>query len=333
MPQPQGPLRAYYRLVPQIKALEPERRRTWVSLVAAWTGLAVPGLLLGVWLWRMGGGGFHLITPPLAAAGLAAWLSPSLIYPFKHEFKRKVIRPMMRELLRDVDYAPLGSVSALDLEASLLFSEPLTGVEGEDLVIGRHEDVDIKFSEVVAYREVETQGAAIPLAPRSREKFRTKQVVFRGLFFVAEFNKPTRGQVVVHPDRLEGRLGPLAAALQPRRDGEGLVHVRMEDPRFERHYVVYASSPETAHYALTPALMEQLAEFRERVGAPVAFSIHYGKLYMAVATRKNMLEPPLFGPLASPRVFRGYLEDVELFLALVESLGLNRRIWGEGTWP
>ncbi|WP_456447901.1 DUF3137 domain-containing protein, partial [Oceanithermus sp.] len=82
-----------------------------------------------------------------------------------------------------------------------------------------------------------------------------------------------------------------------------------------------------------PALMEQLAEFRERVGAPVAFSIHYGKLYMAVATRKNMLEPPLFGPLASPRVFRGYLEDVELFLALVESLGLNRRIWGEGTWP
>jgi len=333
MSTPPGPLRAYYRLVPRIRGLEPERRRTWVSLIAAWAGLVIPGLLLGVWLWRLGGGWFHLIAPPLAAAALAAWLSPSLIYPFKHEFKRKVIRPMMRELLRGVDYAPLGSVSALDLEASLLFSEPLAGVEGEDLVIGRHEDVDVKFSEVVAYREVETRGAGTPLAPRSGQKLRIKQVVFRGVFFVTEFNKPTRGQVVVYPDRLEPHLGPIAAALQPRRDEAGLVQVRMEDPRFERDYVVYASSPETAHYALTPALMEQLAEFRKRVGAPVAFSIHYGKLYMAVATRKNMLEPPLFGPLASPRIFRDYLEAVGLFLALVESLTLNRKIWGEGTWP
>lgn len=333
MPPAQGPLRAYYRLVPRIKALEPERRRAWISLGAAWAGLVIPGLLLGFWLWRLGGGWLYFLTPPLAAAALAAWLSPSLLYPFKHEFKREVIRPMMRELLQDVDYAPLGSVSALDLEASLLFSVPISGVEGEDLVIGRHDGVEVKFSEVVGYSEIRSRGRATLHTPGDDAELKTKQIVFRGLFFVADFNKPTRGQVVVHPDRLEGRLGPIAGTLQPRRDGAGLVHVRMEDPRFERHYVVYASSAETAHYALTPALMEQLAEFRERVGAPVAFSIQYGKLYMAVATHKDMLEPPLFGPLASPRVFRNYLEDVELFLSLVEALGLNRKIWGEGTWP
>lgn len=324
-----GPLRAYYRLVPQIRALEPERRRTWTGLLAAWAGLVVPGLLLGLWLWRLGGGWFYLTLPPLAAAALAAWLSPSLIYPFKHEFKRKAIRPLMRELLQDVDYAPLGSVSPLDLEASLLFSEPLSGVEGEDLVIGRHDDVKVKFSEVVGYREVDSRGTPL----RGEPSVKTRRIVFRGLFFVADFNKPARGQVVVHPDRLEAHLGPVAGALQPRRDRAGLVHVRMEDPRFERYYTVYASSPQAAHYALSPALLEQLAEFRERVGAPVAFSVHYGKLYLAVATHKNLLEPPLLGPLSSPRVFRDYLEDVELFLSLVESLGLNRNVWGEGTWP
>ena len=333
MPAPHGPLRAYYRLVPYLRRLEPERRKTWASLAAAWAGLVLPGTLLGVWLWNLGGGWLHLLAPPLAAAAVAAWLSPSVIYPFKHEFKRKIIRPMMRELLEDADYAPLGSVSALDLQASLLFNQPFSGVEGEDLVIGRHEGVEIKFSEVVGYREHESQGLATPLAPRSERGFKARQVLFRGLFFVADFNKPTRGQVVVHPDRLETRLGPVAGALQPRRDESGLVHVRMEDPRFERRFVVYASSAEAAHYALTPALMERLAEFREQVGAPVAFSILYGKLYMAVATHKNMLEPPLFGSLTSPHVFRGYLEDVELFLSLVEALGLNRRIWGDGTWP
>lgn len=333
MPPPQGPLRAYYRLVPRIKALEPERRRAWLSLAAAWAALLIPGLLLGFWLWRQSGGWFYLFTPPLVAAALATWLSPSLLYPFKHEFKRGVIRPMMRELLHNVDYAPLGSVSALELEASQLFSVPISGVEGEDLVIGRYDGVEVKFSEVVGYSEIRSQGRIGPLDYSDDAELRTKQIVFRGLFFIADFNKPTRGQVVVYPDRLEPRLGPIAGALQPRRDRSGLVHVRMQDPRFERHYVVYASDAETAHYALAPALMERLTEFRERARAPVAFSIHNGKLYMAVATRKNMLEPPLFGPLASPRVFRNYLEDVELFLSLVEALGLNRRIWGEGTWP
>ena len=329
MSAPPSPLRAYYRLVPQIRELEPERRKTWLALGAAWAALVVPSLFLGAWMVHLGGGWFYLVGLPLAAAGLAAWLSPSLVYPFKHEFKRKVIQPLMRELLRDVDYAPLGSVGPFDLEASQLFSLPVSGVDGEDLVIGRHGDVEVKFSEVVGYSEIGPHGRATLLRPSSDADPRTKQIVFRGLFFVAEFNKPARGQVVVYPDALEGALGPLAAALQPRRDSSKLVHVRMEDPRFERYYSVYASDPETAHYVLTPALMERLAEFRRKVGAPVAFSVVYGKLYMAVASRKNLLEPPLFGPLASPKIFRGYLEDVGLFLSLVEELGLNRKIWDE----
>ncbi|WP_456476501.1 DUF3137 domain-containing protein [Oceanithermus sp.] len=327
MPASPSPLSAYYRLLPKIRALEPERRKTWLTLAAAWAALIVPSLLLGAWLVRLGGSWLYLVGLPLVAAGLAAWLSPSLVYPFKYEFKRKVIRPMMKELLRDVDYAPLGSVSPLELEASLLFSAPFSGVEGEDLVVGRYEDVEVKFSEVVGYR-LREQARGLGGGQRAP----SKQVLFRGLFFVAEFNKPARGQVVVYPDALEGALGPLATALQPRRDPGRLVHVRMEDPRFERHYSVYASDPETAHYVLTPVLMERLAEFRRKVGAPVAFSVVYGKLYMAVASHKNLLEPPLFGPLASPKVFRGYLEDVGLFLSLVEELGLNRKIWGEGAW-
>jgi len=331
-PRSADPLRAFYRLVPRIRALEAERQKTWLSLAIAWTALVGPGLLLGFWMYRVGGGWLALLLPPLVGAGLAYWLSPSLIYPFKYDFKRAVIRPLMRELLEDVEYASLGSVSALDLEASQLFSIPVSGVDGEDLVIGRHGDVEVKFSEVVGYSEISQQGRATVLTPSGDADLRTKQIVFRGLFFIADFNKPARGQVIVHPDRLEPRLGPLAAAMQPRRNHDELVRVRMEDPRFERYFTVYASDSEVAHYVLTPVLMEELAAFREYVAAPVAFSVANGRLSMAVSTRKNMLEPPLFGPLASPKVFRGYLEHVEMFLTLVERLGLDRRIWGEITW-
>ena len=316
------PLRAFYRLVPRIRALEDERRKTWVSLVVAWTALVGPGLLLGFWLLSLGGNWLALLTPPLVGAGLAYWLSGSLVYPFKYEFKRKVIKPLMKELLEDVEYAPLGSVGPLDLEASLLFDKPLSGVEGEDLVLGRLNGVEVKFSEVVGYRSREQQS-----------ELASKEVAFRGLFFVADFNKPARGQVIVRPDSWDVGRQALGGLLKPAPDAGGLEPVRMEDPRFERYFAVYASDPETAHYVLTPVLMEELAAFREKVGAPVAFSVVYGKLYMSVATRRNMLEPPLFGPLASPSVFRGYLEYVDLFLSLVERLGLDRRLWGDAPWP
>ena len=320
-PRAADPLQAFYRLVPRIRALEDERRKTWVSLVVAWTALVGPGLLLGFWLLSLGGNWLAFLTPPLVGAGLAYWLSSSLVYPFKYEFKRKVIKPLMKELLEDVEYAPLGSVGPLDLEASLLFDKPFNSVEGEDLVLGRLNGVELKFSEVAGYR-LQRQNE-----PTSR------QAAFRGLFFVADFNKPARGQVIVRPDSWDVGRQALGGLLKPAPDAGGLEPVRMEDPRFERYFAVYASDPETAHYVLTPALMEELAAFREKVGAPVAFSVVYGKLYMSVATRRNMLEPPLFGPLASPSVFRGYLEYVDLFLSLVERLGLDRRLWGDATWP
>ncbi|WP_457630933.1 DUF3137 domain-containing protein [Oceanithermus sp.] len=320
------PLRAFYRLIPRIRALEAERRKTWVSLAVAWGALVGPGLLLGVWLRSLGGSWQTLLAPPLVGAALAYWLSASLIYPFKYDFKRKVIKPLMAELLSDVEYAPLGSVSALDLEASLLFDRPLAEVSGEDLVIGRSHGVEVKFSEVAAYAPARERRSL------ARDGIHRNELIFKGLFFVADFNKPARGQVIVRPDAWDSARMALAGLVREGRDAEGLEPVRMEDPRFERYFRVYASDSEVAHYVLTPVLMEELAAFREAVGAPVAFSVVYGKLYMSVATRKNMLEPPLFGPLASPRVFRSYLEYVDMFLSLVERLGLDRRIWGDITW-
>ncbi len=321
------PLRAFYRLIPRIRALEVERRKTWISLAVAWGALVGPGLLLGLWLRSLGGSWMALLAPPLVGAGLAYWLSASLIYPFKYDFKRAVIRPLMKELLEDVEYVPLGSVSTLDLEASLLFDRPLTAVSGEDLIIGRSHGVEVKFSEVAAYAPERERGLL------TEGNGNRSELIFRGFFFVADFNKPARGQVIVRPDAWDGAKRVLGILAKEKPDAGGLQPVRMEDPRFERYFSVYASDSEVAHYVLTPVLMEELAAFREAVGAPVAFSVVYGKLYMSVATSRNMLEPPLFGPLASPRVFRSYLEYVEMFLTLVERLGLDRRIWGDTTWP
>ncbi len=305
-------LRTYARLRPRIGALKGERRAAWAMLAGVWLGLLLLGGLFGLLLLRLGGSPLHLAAPLAAGGALAAWLSPTVLYPFKQRFKRELVKPLLEGTLEAVEYAPLGSVSVLDLEGSLLFrTVPPDEVHGEDLVVGRRGEVAVRFSELKA-------GGGLRQKRRfGQERLVYEAPVFRGVFFVADFNKPSPGIVVAYPERW------LFAAPQIE-----LTRVRMEDPRFERHFKVFASDRIFAFYALSPAFMEALAEFAERVGT-LAFSIVYGKLYLAIPSARNRLEPPLFGPLFSPKLYQGFLAEVELFVGLVEELRLNRRIWGQ----
>ncbi len=304
--------RTYARLRPRIAALTRERRAAWAMLAAVWAGLLLAGGGLGLYLLRLGGRPVHLLASLAAAGALAGWLTPTLLYPFKERFKRELVKPLLEGSLEAVAYAPLGSVSVLDLEGSLLFKTvPPDEVTGEDLVVARRGEVGIRFSELRA-------GGGLRRKPRlGGERLVYEAPVFQGLFFVADFNKPSPGIVVAYPERW--------FLARPQIE---LERVRMEDPRFERLFKVFASDRIFAFYALSPALMETLAAFARGTG-PVAFSIVYGKLYLALAGGKNRLEPPLLGTLYSPRLYQGFLGEVELFLKLVDDLRLNRRIWGQ----
>ena len=299
--------RAYARIRERLPAIEAERRVALALLTAAWTVLPGLGAALGAYLVGLGGDWRHLLGSLAGGAGAAAWLSPHLLYPYKRKFKLEVIKPLLEGSLEGVEYAPLGSVSHLDLEASLLFrSVPPEEVTGEDLVIGRRSGVAVRFSEVRA-------GGGLKLGRDGRPVYRPP--VFRGLFFVADFNRKSPGIVVVYP---EGWLARPLLELPP---------VSLEDPRFERAFKVFASDPVYAFYVLSPSLMEAIWEFSREAGK-LAFSVVYGKLYLAVPGPKNRLEPPLFSSLRSPSLYRGFLREVGGFLRLVDALRLNRRIWG-----
>jgi len=304
-------LKTYARLRARFPGLEAERRLAWALLVLVWAGGLGLGTSLGVMLLHLGGTPLHALLALAAGGGAALWLSPAVRYPYQRRFKRELVKPLLEGQFENVAYAPLGSVGPLEVEASLLFeSFPPEAFQGEDLVTGWVQGVSVKFSEV-------------RIGPRIREKRRLgrrryvlEPGVFSGLFFVADFHKPAPGIVVAYPERWLLKKPPLD--LEP---------VRMEDPRFERHFRVFASERLFAFYALSPALMETLAGFAEQTG-PLAFSIAYGKLYLAVPGG-NRLEPPLFGSLRNPALYQGFLDEVGRFLALVEALRLNRRIWGE----
>ena len=303
-------LKTYARLRAKIPGLEAERRLAWALLLLVWVGGLGLGGSLGVMLVKLGAPPLYPLLALAGGGAAALWLSPAVLYPYKRRFKRELVKPLLEGQFENVAYAPLGSVSPLEVEASLLFeSFPPEAFSGEDLVTGQVRGVSVKLSEVRIRPWV-----------RERERFFGKRYelepgVFAGLFFVADFHKPAPGVVVAYPERWLFRKPPV-----------DLIPVRMEDPRFERHFRVYASDRLFAFYALSPTLLETLAHFAEETG-PLAFAIAYGKLYLAVPGG-DRLEPPLFGSLKSPALYQGFLDEVERFLALVEALRLNRKLWG-----
>ena len=120
-------------------------------------------------------------------------------------------------------------------------------------------------------------------------------------------------------------LGGLGQSLQSLDTSRGAI-VKLEDPEFEREFVVYSSDQVEARYILSSALMQRIVEFRRRCNRRVHLSFVGDHVYLAVESGKDLFEPPLFSRLTAATV-EEYWSDLQLFGGIVEQLNLNTRIW------
>ena len=147
---------------------------------------------------------------------------------------------------------------------------------------------------------------------------------------IADFNKHFRGVTVVLPDVAERTLGWVGQKLQDAFDvlrrGE---LVKLEDPEFEREFVVYGDDQVEARYILTPALMQRLLEFKRKAGRRVHFSFALSSVYIAIETRKDMFEPRMFRSFLHQDAVLEHLRDLQFATGVVKDLDLNTRIWSK----
>jgi hypothetical protein len=268
---------------------------------------------------------------------LAAWrgsFEPLLIFaalPFLVDFWR-VLRipdtatPRIRaELLAPViqfcdpsfRYQPAGSIARATFEASRLFEDvSWNRYHGEDLVSGRHGSTAFRFSEL-AVTEVKKRG-----------KRTETEVVFRGLFFAADFNKAFAGQTLVLPDRAERRLGAVGRAFQSIATGHGLELVELEDPDFERAFVVRSTDPTEARYLLSPSLMQRILTFHANTGSALRLSFIGGRLHVAVPLSGDLFAIGRGAALDLAQV-RAWMGELLFATSIVDELDLNTRIWSK----
>jgi hypothetical protein len=314
-------------LQPILDELEQQRIRLRNQVLIS-TAAIVPVVLLLIGVLMNAMGGFGLVLPIVLGMGAWAFFNGSKIQEYRRNFKRKVIGRMVHAYDPNLSYYPDRGISREEFRASRIYPSRIDRYSHEDLFTGVVGETDFRFSELHAQYKMTTTDSK----GRRRTTYHT---IFKGIFFVADFNKHFNGLTFVLPDNAESMLGGVGRMFQEwgsKLDGRPGELVKLEDPDFEKLFVVHSTDQVEARYILSLSLMRRLSEFRRRLDVPVAISFVDSNIYIAISTRKNHFEPPSFltGSAQLTRAeFATYLEDIRLAEGIVEDLNLNTRIWSK----
>ena len=304
--------------------------RARLGQVLRWGGiLAALGAIASMILYNVFPGSMAPLVPAIGV-GLFMVIGYARAHSgYRAEFKERVIRPIIAHFDPGLSYTPHASISRAEFDASDLFRSDIDRFRGEDLISGSVGETRIRFSELhVEDRQQSGSG----------KNRRTEWVtVFKGVFVIADFPKQFRGRTVVLPDTAQRFFGGIGQALQSMNFARGQL-VKLEDPEFERLFVVYADDQVEARYLLSTSLMQRVMDFRRKWNHDLYLSFARSQLFMALPSGRNLLEPPPLVQLLSygrapateeavVKRIAEYVADLNLVLGIVDDLNLNRRIW------
>jgi type IV secretory pathway VirB2 component (pilin) len=260
----------------------------------------------------------------MVVAGFILTAGGSFVYRFLtsdyvHQYKLRVVKKIVAFIDPSLTYWPRRHISAVRFNSSRIFNRYPDRMRGDDMVEGKVGGTELAFSEVHAEYKTETSDG-------SGGRRRRYHTIFRGIFFIADFNKKFYGKTVVLPDTAEKLFGGMGSFLQKigRPKDE---FIKMDDPEFEKLFVVYADDQIEARYVLSPSLMKRIVDFSQKTGKRVYLSFVGSEVFVAIPYKQSLFEPRVFGKITGFKDVRRFFDDLQLALGIVEDLNLNTRIW------
>lgn len=315
-------LKSFYNthLVPSLSQLEVERKKlvlkfflfVIIPLIGTATGLFFARLDLPVYI---------------ILAAISGIIGGGLFYAFFHKkikavkirFKAEVIARMVKFIDSSLYYSAESRISQSEYFQSKLFLTDVDRYSGDDLVSGTIEKTSIRFSEVHSEYKTESTDS-------KGRKRTTWHTIFRGIFFIGDFNKHFKGETIVLPDTAENLFGSLGSVFQKMNVSRDQL-VKLEDPEFEKAFCVYSNDQIEARYILSPKLMQRIVELRKKSGRKIHLSFVNSRVFIAISVGKNLFEPPFFGTMLNFKLIEEFFRYLYLSVGIVEELDLNTRIW------
>ncbi len=228
-------------------------------------------------------------------------------------FKGGIIHPIIKFIDPNLSYDPGRFIHENDYEKSGLFLQKQERYTGDDYVEGKRDKTFFSFS------ELHTQYEA------GSGKSKHWERIFKGLFFIGDFNKNFHGRTYAWSEN-NPQLNFLSKIFSS--FAAGLEKVKLEDPEFERRFIVYSSDQVEARYILSPSMMERMVKLRDMMGPEFCLSFVDTNVYVAVPISDELFEPSVFSANDHERL-RKYYNTVHVVFDIIDELKLNLRIWNK----
>lgn len=309
----------YKELYPSLQKLE-ESRKIIASRLKLYAGMGVAVALIAAIAVGKNYGLFHPLMMGIAVGlgAAASLLYRSMTQGYAEGFKTQIITPLIKAIDSNLLYNPDFMISRHLFERSNLFQHSIDRYSGNDYVKGSIDGVPLEFSDIHA--EYQTKDS------KGRTQWHT---LFRGLFLVAEFNKHFKSKTVILPDLAEKTFGNLIGGwLQPKNRSRESV-IQLDDPEFEKEFVVYGNDPIEARYILTHSMMKRIVELQRKLDHPLFISFVHNHIHIAVETKKDLFEPTLFRSLLDYSQAMEYITMLRSTIGIAEELKLNEKLWSK----
>jgi hypothetical protein len=231
-------------------------------------------------------------------------------------FKVGFLAKLVKAVEPRMDYTPEKGISEEVFMESELFKARPDRYSCEDLIHGMIGDTKVMFSEVHA----ETKHTSTNANGNRTTHWKT---LFEGVFFIADFHKEFRSPVTVMPDVAEKHFGWMGKKMQ--KLGGGLQ--TLENPEFEKCFVVRGADAVETRYILTPSMQERLLALRGRLGKELRVGFRDSHVWLAIPNGTDWFEGNLKMPAGDRSQTMMLLGQLRSCFQIVEELDLNTRIW------
>jgi len=237
---------------------------------------------------------------------------------YTKSFKAQIIKRLFQAISPDLSYLQFQHISQYHYKRSNIFKDRVDRYSGNDLVKGDVDGTLLQFSDL--HSEYMTKDS------KGNKSWHT---TFKGLFMTAEFNKHFNGKTIILPDRAEQIFGSLIGNWMQSNNFSQRELVKMDDPEFEKHFVVYGTDQIEARYLLTHSMMQRLLNLHKRTKGNLSVSFIGGQIYIAINNGRDHFEPTVFKSLLKYKLVMEYINTINLAVGIVDELKLNERLWSK----
>ena len=233
-------------------------------------------------------------------------------------FKHDVLGQFVKFLSPTLNYQATVPFPDREFYGSGLFPERANINRIEDVLMGEFYNTSFMCGEVTTIDIKKTRDA--------KGRVKEQRIVrFRGLFFVIDFAKKFHGRTTVRSDQAEKYLGFLGRGLQ--RVGSGDELVELEDPEFEKHFVVQSTDQVEARFLLSTSFMRKLVELRAQVSPGLQVAFFDSKLIVAIPQTVNLFEISLRRPERWQEQALQLYDEIHRVLDIVWEFKMNDQLW------